>query len=291
MDYTQLFQLEFWQRVFTDNIFSTQFLANLLDILIVWFIIYKAIKMVQGTRAVQLAKGVALFFIARVVAEVIGLTTITWLMNQVITYGVIAGIIIFQPEVRKALEQLGRTANIKTKQDTASEEIVEAYEKAVEYMSKRKIGALITIERKRSLSEYISTGIPLDADISHELLINIFIPNTPLHDGAVIIRDNKVLVACAYLPLTENPTIPKEFGTRHRAGIGVSEVSDALTIIVSEETGGISVTKDNEFLTDLSLRQLNSILTQAFVKEDDEKEKNLFRIVENSLFKKKREDE
>lgn len=271
MDYNQLFNIDFWQKVFTTNVFSTRFLVNVLDILVVWYLVYKLINLVRGTRAVQLVKGVALFVVIRVVAELIGLTTITWLMNQIITYGVIAAIIIFQPEVRKALEQLGRSAFFKAKKDDASEKIIQGYEKAISYMSKRRIGALITIERNVDLSEYISTGIRLDADVSGELLINIFIPNTPLHDGAVIIREEKIAVACAYLPLTENTTIPKEFGTRHRAAIGVSEVSDALTIVVSEETGGISITKNNEFLPHLDMDTFGKILREELIQPEEEK--------------------
>ena len=148
--------------------------------------------------------------------------------------------------------------------------MVQAYVKAVAYMSPRKIGALVAIQGARTLQEYISTGIPLDADISGELLINIFIPNTPLHDGAVIVRNDKIAVSCAYLPLTENTEISKEFGTRHRAAIGLSEVSDAFTFVVSEETGGISVTYNGTFRQDLTLEEFETEL-RAFLFPEENK--------------------
>ena len=153
----------------------------------------------------------------------VGLNTVSWLMNQVITYGVIATIIIFQPEVRRGLEHLGRGSFFSRKSHTdlrKEEYMVQSFDKAIQYMSKRKIGALITIGRKTGLEDFIETGIPLNATISGELLINIFIPNTPLHDGAVIVKDGKLLLASAYLPLSENDSIPKEFGTRHRGDFG-----------------------------------------------------------------------
>lgn len=291
MDYGQLFSLTFWQEVFSTNPLSVHFLVSILDILIVWFLVYKLIQMLKGTRAVMLARGVVLFFVIRVIADVIGLTTISWLMNQIITYGVIAAIIIFQPEARKALEQLGQTVNFKSEKDNLDEveKIIEGYEKAVAYMSKRKIGALISIEKTQSLDEYISTGIPVHADITGELLINIFIPNTPLHDGAVIVKNHQVAVACAYLPLTENSSVPKEFGTRHRAAIGLSEVTDALTIIVSEETGGISITKNSEFLNDLSMEQLGKILRVELVEAPEEK-KNLLQTLDSKFIRRKKDE-
>ena len=147
--------------------------------------------------------------------------------------------------------------------------MVQVYVKAVAYMSPRKIGPLVAIQGARTLQEYISTGIPLDAEISGELLINIFIPNTPLHDGAVIVRNDKIAVSCAYLPLTENTEISKEFGTRHRAAIGLSEVSDAFTFVVSEETGGISMTYNGTFRHDLTLEEFETELRAFLVPEEN----------------------
>jgi diadenylate cyclase len=240
-------------------------------------LVYKLIQLVRGTKAIQLFKGVGLFIVLRFLAGIVGLKTLSWLMDQVITYGVIAAIVIFQPEIRRGLEHLGRSSFFKTSKNEKrrDEVLVQALDKAVQYMAKRKIGALITIERTTGLEEYIETGIPLDADVTGELLINIFIPNTPLHDGAVILRDDKIAVASAYLPLSESPLIPKEFGTRHRAAVGISEVSDALTIIVSEETGDVSITLNNRMLTELSRQEYLDVLNRELVPEEKPGKRNL----------------
>lgn len=273
-----IFKPETWNGIWHNYILTPNFLINLLDIFVVWFVIYKLFNLLKGTKAVQLLKGIAVIIIIRIISRVIGLNTVSWLMGQVITYGVIAAIIIFQPEVRRGLEHLGRGGFLKktSKGERKDVAIVKAYDQAIQYMSKRKIGALITIERGTSLEEYAETGISLDADISSELLINIFIPNTPLHDGAVIVQKDKVAVACAYLPLSESETISKEYGTRHRAAIGVSEVSDALTIIVSEETGDVSLTLENAFYPHLNREEYYAILEETFVKSDDEPKESLF---------------
>lgn len=274
----EIFNLEYWKQIFNVDVFSWSFLVNILDILVVWYLVYKLIQMVRGTKAISLFKGVAIFIAIRFIAELIGLHTLSWLMDQVITYGVIAAIVIFQPEIRRGLEHLGRSTFFKpTKADQKQDEnMVMALDKAVQYMSKRKIGALITIERNTGLEEYIETGIPLDADVSGELLINIFIPNTPLHDGAVIIREDKIAVSCAYLPLSESMLIPKEFGTRHRAAVGISEVSDAVTLVVSEETGDVSITLNNQLLSGLSQEEYLKILREELVPVEDEVKKNTF---------------
>lgn len=273
----ELFNWSNWGMMLKQTFSSAHFLINVLDILVIWYFIYKLIMMLKGTKAIQLLKGIAVILVVRVLSGWIGLNTVSWLMNQFITYGVIAAIVIFQPEVRRGLEHLGRGALFKKIKSTEQEQIlmIQALDKAIQYMSKRKIGALITIERTTGLDEYIETGIALDADITGELLINIFIPNTPLHDGAVIIRDNKVAVSCAYLPLSESIFIPKEFGTRHRAAVGISEVSDALTIVVSEETGGVSLTLNNELLTHLSQEEYLEILNRELVPKEDKTNTNL----------------
>ncbi|PHV55763.1 TIGR00159 family protein [Streptococcus macedonicus] len=246
--------------------------VHILDILIVAYFIYRLIKAFAGTKIMSLIQGVVFFILLKFVAEWIGFTTITYLMNQVITYGVIAGVVIFAPEIRSGLEKFGRSTQVflQTQQVSDEEKLVEALVKSVAYMSPRKIGALIAIERTQTLQEYISTGIPLNADISSQLLINIFIPNTPLHDGAVIIRGNKIVTACSYLPLSESMEISKNFGTRHRAAIGLSENSDALTIVVSEETGGISITSKGEFLHDLTKENFEAILRTQLITEVEE---------------------
>lgn len=271
----EFFNPEYWQRLFSGDVSYWSLFVNLLDILVVWFLIYKLIQMVKGTKAVQLIKGVAFFVVVRFLAEKIGLHTLSWLMDQVITYGVIAAIVIFQPEVRRGLEHLGRRSFFRTTRSELrdDEKMVLAFDKAIQYMSKRKIGALVTVERKTGLDEYIETGIDLDADISGELLINIFIPNTPLHDGAVIVKKGKIAAASAYLPLSDSMLIPKEFGTRHRAAVGISEVSDAFTFIVSEETGDVSVTYNGEFLHGLSQEEYLTVMRRELVPDEQDRGK------------------
>ena len=269
MNFQQLSNLQYWSSLFGS---PWSILINIIDIALVAWILYFFTKAVAGTKIMILLRGVFLFVLGQIIANFLGLTTISWLINQVITYGVIAAVVIFTPEIRTGLERLGRATELFSATPMSSEEkLIQASVKAVEYMSPRKIGALVAIQGSRTLQEYISTGIPLDADVSGELLINIFIPNTPLHDGAVIIRDNKIAVSCAYLPLTENSRISKEFGTRHRAAIGLSEVSDAFTFIVSEETGGISITHNGVFKHDLSLQEFEEELRKVLVPDQPDK--------------------
>ena len=241
-----------------------KYLATIVDILLVWFVIYKLINVIRGTKAVQLLKGIFVILLIRVLSEFFGLQTLSWMMHQVITYGFLAIIIIFQPELRRALEQLGRGkffTRSSSPDDDDQEKTLEAIAKATDYMAKRRIGALISIERETGMSDYIETGISLNANISSELLINIFIPNTPLHDGAVILQKNNVAAAACYLPLSESPFISKELGTRHRAALGISEVTDSITVVVSEETGNISLTKNGELHRNLTLEGFKELLS------------------------------
>lgn len=280
-DFNQIFNLQSWQEIIQLNLTPWRLFIAIVDIGLITFLIYSALRSVQGTKLMTLVRGVLLFIMLKIISGWLGLGTFEWLLNQVITYGVIAAVIVFQPEIRRGLESLGRTTNIfsfsllddKKKQSSN----IKAYEKSFDYMSERKIGALIVIEQSQTLEEYISTGIKLDADITAELLINIFIPNTPLHDGAVIIQGDKIAVTSAYLPLTENGKISKEFGTRHRAAIGISEVSDAITLIVSEETGGLSITKNGEFYSDLSKSEFHDFLIKNL--EDTTKPKKRDRLL------------
>jgi len=245
-----------------------KYLASIVDIALVWYVIYKLINVIRGTKAVQLLKGILVILLVRVVSEWLGLITLSWMMQQAINWGFLAVIIIFQPELRRALEQLGRGrffSRSSTQDDDNQEKTVEAIVKATDYMAKRRIGALISIERETGMSDYIETGIRLNSNISSELLINIFIPNTPLHDGAVIIQKNNVSAAACYLPLSESPFISKELGTRHRAALGISEVTDSLTVIVSEETGGISLTRNGELNRDLKVEELKELLTSEML--------------------------
>jgi diadenylate cyclase len=225
---------------------------------------------VRGTKAVQLINGIFVILILKGVSEFLGLHTLLWLIDQVIDYGLLAIIIIFQPELRRALEQIGRGkifTRVRQKAEEQQEKMVEAIVKASEYMAKRRIGALISIEQETGLTDYIETGIPLNSQVSSELLINIFIPNTPLHDGAVIISNNKIAAAACYLPLSESPFLSKELGTRHRAALGISEVTDSITIVVSEETGKISLAKNGELHRDLSLDALREMLRNKLNKD------------------------
>lgn len=243
-------------------------ILHLIDISIVVYLIYNFSKAIAGTKIMTLIRGVFLFIVVQILASLLGLQTIAWLINQVITYGVIAAVVIFAPELRAMLEKLGRTTqlfNVNTL--SAEEKLIEAFVNSVAYMSPRKIGALVAVEQAQTLQEYRATGIPLNADVSHELLINIFIPNTPLHDGAVIVKEDQVAVACAYLPLSESAGISKEFGTRHRAAIGLSEVSDAFVFIVSEETGSISIAHNGIFKHDLTLEDFEAELRATFLAE------------------------
>ena len=256
------------------NLFSWQNLVSLLDVLVVWYEIYMLMMLLRGTKAVQLFRGIVVIIFIKLASWYIGLETVSWIMDQVINWGIIAIIVIFQPEIRRGLEHLGRGslfANYNRKENEAEIKLVDALDQAIQYMSKRRIGALITVQMNTGLDDYIETGIPLDADVSGALLINIFIPNTPLHDGAVIIKDNRIAVAAAYLPLSESNLIPKELGTRHRAAVGISEVTDALTIVVSEETGGVTITKNNELIRDLTQQDYRKLLYNELVPTQEEK--------------------
>lgn len=246
-------------------------IVNLLDILVVWFVFYELIMLLRGTKAVQLLRGIIVIVLVKIIAVYVGFGTVSWLMDQVINWGVIAMIIIFQPEIRRGLEHLGRgSVFVRNRQvNEAEKQMIAALDKAIQYMSKRRIGALMTIQMDTGLEDYIETGIELNAKITGELLINIFIPNTPLHDGAVIIRNNKVAVAAAYLPLSDSNLIPKELGTRHRAAVGISEVTDALTIVISEETGEVSITKNNELLRNMDQNDYLKFLNNELIKDQE----------------------
>jgi len=250
-------------------------LANTVDILLVWFVIYKLIMIVRGTKAVQLLKGIFVILLVKIVSDKFQLQTLGWMMQQVLLWGFLAIAIIFQPELRRALEQLGRGrlfSRTSNQEGEGEEQLVESIVKAVDYMAKRRIGALISIERETGMSDYIETGISLDSKISAELLINIFIPNTPLHDGAVILQKNSVAAAACYLPLSESPFISKELGTRHRAALGISEVTDSITVVVSEETGSVSLTKNGELHRDLKPDAFKQMLVNELMTQVKEKQ-------------------
>ena len=259
-----------------ESILNWQNLTSVIDIVLVWYLINKIITILKGTRAIQLLKGVFVIVLIKMGAVLLDLSTIDWIINQIIRWGVVAVIIVFQPEIRRGLEHLGKTGfrNRGNRMVRTSDYFIQEIDKAIQYMARRKIGALVSIELDDLLDEYAHTGIQIGGELSNQLLINIFIPNTPLHDGAVIVQDFKITSAASYLPLSENPLISKELGTRHRAAIGLSEVTDALTIIVSEETGGVSITHQNRLYRDMTREDFVAYLSDHLVvDEDDELEK------------------
>lgn len=256
------------------SLWTWQTLSIILDVLITWYFIYHLTLLIKGTKAVQLANGIILIMIARVLAGWAQLTTVTFILDQIVSWSVVGIIVIFQPEIRRGLERLGRVSLFSDQENSErkqQERLVKELDKAIQYMSKRRIGALITLEQKTGLEEYVETGIKLDAVVTGELLINIFIPNTPLHDGAVIIKNNRIQVASAYLPLSDNAMIPKSLGTRHRAAVGISEVTDAITVVVSEETGGVTITRNGQFMVDLSQQEYLKYLRAELVTEKQKK--------------------
>lgn len=250
-----------------------QLMGDILDILLVWFVLYKLITVIKGTKAVQLLKGIFFIIIARLITEALNLETLSWILQQVLNWGFLAIIIIFQPELRRALEQLGRGrlfSSSTLNEESERNRLIEALTKSVSYMAKRRIGALISIERETGLNDYIETGIQMNSDITSELMINLFIPNTPLHDGAVIVQKNRIAAAACYLPLSESPFISKDLGTRHRAALGISEVTDAITIVVSEETGAISLTANGDLHRNLSLEDFETKLRRVWFGAEEE---------------------
>ena len=255
MDFSNFFQ----------NLSTIKIITSLLDLLIVWYVLYLLITVFKGTKAIQLLKGIVVIVIGQQISKILNLTATSKLFDIVIQWGVLALIVIFQPEIRRALEQLGRGSFLKRYTNTYSrdeEKLIQSVSKAVQYMAKRRIGALIVFEKETGLQDYIETGIPMNSDISQELLTNVFIPNTPLHDGAMIIQGSKIAVAASYLPLSDSVKISKSLGTRHRAAVGISEVSDAFTVVVSEETGYISVTFDGKLRRDISKDVFEELLAE-----------------------------
>ncbi|NRO22025.1 diadenylate cyclase CdaA [Lactobacillus helveticus] len=269
------------------NLFTWNNFSIAIDILIIWYLVYRLIMLIRGTKAVQLAKGIVFIFIVRNIAGLLQLRAVTYIADQIVSWAVIGIIVIFQPEIRRGLERLGRTPIFSGRGESAhakSVKMVQELDKAIQYMSKRRIGALITIQQDTGLDDYIETGIKLDADITGELLINIFIPNTPLHDGAVIINNDRIAVAAAYLPLSDSSMIPKRLGTRHRAAVGISEVTDAVTIVVSEETGGVTITKNGRFLLDLTREEYLKYLNAQLVPKEEKKIPWIRRVI-NKVWK------
>ena len=241
-----------------------ELLLALLDIMIVAFVIYRLMMLIKGTRAVQLLKGLAILVMASFLSKLLGLDTIQWILEQVRLAIVVALPIVFQPELRRTLEQLGRGKFFARPLSFLGEEdmskLITELVRATQVLSKSKTGALMVIERETGVNDLVETGIKLDAVVSAEFLINIFVPSTPLHDGAAIIRGDRVIAAGCFLPLTDSPYLNKQLGTRHRAALGVTEVSDAVAIMVSEETGTISVAEAGKLIRYLDEKNLREML-------------------------------
>lgn len=224
--------------------------TDIVEIIIISFLVYQILIWIRDTKAWNLLKGVIVILIFLLFAAILRLSTILWIAEKIFSVGIIAVVIVLQPELRRALEQLGQknfVANImpfdvaKTSDGNFSDRTINEIVKASFEMGKVKTGALIVVEQNQKLTEYERTGIAVDAIVTNQLLINIFEHNTPLHDGAVLVRGDRVVAATCYLPLSDSTKLSKELGTRHRAGVGVSEITDSLTVIVSEETGRVSV--------------------------------------------------
>lgn len=243
--------------------------TDVIEIIIIAFFIYQFLVWVKNTRAWMLLRGILIVIIFFIVAAILQMSTILWLGEKLLSAGVIALIVVFQPELRRALEKLGRSDWLRSLfsfnwgrptgtrfSDRTLSDIV----KASFEMGAVKTGALIVIEQEIQLDEYVRTGIMLDSILTRQLLINIFEKNTPLHDGAIIVRGDRIVAATCYLPLTDNLQLSKDLGTRHRAAVGISEVSDALTIVVSEETGQVSIAQESRLIRDISADGLTEIL-------------------------------
>ena len=263
-------------------------LTDILEMLIIAFLSYNILKWIKSTRAWSLLKGVAVIVLFILVAVIFRMNTILWIVKNVLSVAAISLVIVLQPELRKALEELGQNnilsgffqdTNRKTEAGLFSDRTINEIVRACVEMGKVKTGALIVIEQKQPLVEYERTGIDVDAVLTSQLLINIFEKNTPLHDGAVIVRGDRVTSATCYLPLSDNMYLSKDLGTRHRAGVGISENTDSLTIIVSEETGRISVAYKGRLETRVDADRLKERLTEIQNKPTEENKKRKLRKV------------
>lgn len=242
-----------------------------IDISIVSYGIYWLIILVRDTRAYQLIKGIIILIVTTQVSEWFGLNTINYILKNTMTYGVLALLVVFQPELRRALEQIGRSKfhdlflnEWESKEDKLNKTIEEIV-RAADVLAKTYTGALIILEKDTKTGDVIGTGVPVNANISAELLVNIFAPNTPLHDGAIVIREDRIMAAGCFLPLTENHDLSKELGTRHRAALGISENSDAIAVVVSEETGKISIAVNGGLTRNLNIETLKMALDKLLI--------------------------
>lgn len=262
--------MDFLQTI--QRLFSTFRVTDLIDILVIAVIIYYLIILVKETRAEQLIKGFFAILIVAQLSDWFNLYTVKWLVSNLLTVGLILVIVVFQPELRRAFERLGRSQGWLLSFVTSPEEStqllqIDEISRAATSLSRQKIGALIVLEGTTGLNDIVETGTEINGLVTAELLINIFIPNTPLHDGAVIIKDDRVKAAGAFLPLTENSNLARELGTRHRAALGISERSDAIVIVVSEETGLISIAQDGVLSRRIDEVTMREILTKFYTED------------------------
>lgn len=247
---------------------------SILDILVVSYIFYKIYMLIKETRAEQLLKGILLILLLIPISSLLNLTMLNWILNKTITIGVLSIVIIFQPEIRRALEHIGRSAfNDKhiLEDEEKMHEVVSEIINAIDNLAKTKTGALIIIEQNTGLGDVVHSGTKIDAIVTSALLENIFVVNTPLHDGATIIRNDRIVASGCVLPLTGNNAINKKLGTRHRAGIGISEISDALVLIVSEETGIISLAVNGKLTRNYNKEKLKSLLIKIMKNRQNKK--------------------
>ncbi|MBI4685223.1 MAG: TIGR00159 family protein [Nitrospirae bacterium] len=237
---------------------------DILDIILVSFLLYRLLLFIKGTKAVRMLMGLGLLLFASIVSSYTGLYTMDWIIQSFWAQIVIALLVLFQPEIRKALTQMGETPFLQS--FTSAEELksLEEIVKTTVSLANRKIGALIAIERETSLTEFVEIGTPLDAKVTRELLLSVFHPASPIHDGAVVIKGNRIVAAGCFLPITLSSEVSKALGTRHRAGLGLTEETDAFVIIVSEETGTISVAINGKLETHLDMGKLRDRLTDMF---------------------------
>jgi len=252
--------------------FSQFSVLDFLDIIIIAVLIYKLIVWTKETRAYEVLKGVGLLFLCSIVSQLLSLTTLSWLLDSILTSGsiIIVLFILFQPEIRRVLEKLGRSGkrlgrawfDASSMQSTA---LIRDMQTAILSLSRRRVGALIVFEQKTGLGDIVGTGTRIEGILSGALIENIFEPNTPLHDGAVIVRGSTLIAAGCFLPLSEDLTVSRELGTRHRAALGVSSVSDSVTIIVSEETGAISIARDGKLVRYIDAKALSNVLESLFL--------------------------
>lgn len=269
--------------------------TDIIEMLIIAFLIYHLVNWFRRTRAWTLVKGIAVLIVLWMIASILELEVILWIFGNTIDVGIIALVIVFQPEFRRALEQLGQNSILspifdsKDKLERFSDETIDELVRATFNLAKTKTGALIVIERDIPLNEYSKTGIPLDALISSQLIINIFEMNTPLHDGAVLLKGNRIIAATSYLPLSDDVSLSKDLGTRHRAAVGISEATDSLTIVVSEETGKVSVAVKGTLIRNVDSDYLRNRLI-ILQNKIEEKGKSKFKLWKGRIKDEKETD-